>query len=175
MKNKDRGNSNKGSRHTISLLVENRFGALTRIAGLFSGRGFNIESLSVAQTVDPTISRMTIVTRDEGQIIEQIIKQLRKLIDVIKVVDLSEDDYVEREMALIKVEAQPENRAEILRVVDIFRGKVIDVSATTYTLEITGDEEKLEALINLLKPIGIIEIARTGKVALARGNRVLKV
>jgi acetolactate synthase-1/3 small subunit len=173
MKNKTNGE--KTLRHTISLLVENRFGALTRIAGLFSGRGFNIESLSVAQTVDPTVSRMTIVTRNNGQIIEQIIKQLRKLIDVIKVVDLSEDDYVEREMALIKVEAQPENRAEILRVIDIFRGKVIDVSPTTYTLEITGDEEKLEALINLLKPIGIIEIARTGKVALGRGNRVLKV
>jgi len=165
---------NAKSRHTISLLVENRFGALTRIAGLFSGRGFNIDSLTVAPTVDPSISRMTIVTRDNGQIIEQVIKQLRKLIDVIKVVDLCEEDYVEREMALIKVEAEPENRAEVLRIVDIFRGKIVDVSATTYTLEITGDEEKLGALINLLKPIGIIEIARTGKVALGRGNKVLK-
>jgi acetolactate synthase I/III small subunit len=161
-------------RHTISLLVENRFGVLTRIAGLFSGRGFNIDSLTVAQTVDPTISRMTIVTRDNGQIIEQILKQLRKLIDVIKVVDLCEEDYVEREMALIKVKAEPENRAEILRITDIFRGKIVDVSPTIYTLEITGDEEKLGAIINLLKPINIIEIARTGKVALGRGNKVLK-
>lgn len=170
----NRGNENTKGRHTISLLVENKFGALTRIAGLFSGRGFNIDSLTVAPTVDPTISRMTIVTRDNGQIIEQILKQLRKLIDVIKVVDLCEEDYIEREMALIKVKAEPESRAEILRIADIFRGKIVDVSATTYTLEITGDDEKLEAMINLLKPLGIIEIARTGKVALGRANKVLR-
>lgn len=161
--------------HTIAALVENKLGVLARIAGLFSGRGFNIESLSVAQTIDPTISRMTIITRGDEQVIEQVIKQLRKLVDVIKVVDLTEEDFVNREMALIKVRAEADSRAEVLRIADIFRGKVVDVSTTTYTLEVTGDEEKLEALINLLKPIGIIETARTGKVAVSRGNKALKV
>lgn len=161
--------------HTIAALVENKLGVLARIAGLFSGRGFNIESLSVAQTIDPSISRMTIITRGDEQVIEQVIKQLRKLVDVIKVVDLTEEDFVDREMALIKVRAEVDSRAEVLRIADIFRGKVVDVSTTTYTLEVTGDEEKLEALINLLKPIGIIETARTGKVAVSRGNKALKV
>lgn len=161
--------------HIIAALVENKLGVLARIAGLFSGRGFNIESLSVAQTIDPSISRMTIITRGDEQVIEQVIKQLRKLVDVIKVVDLTEEDFVNREMALIKVRAEADSRAEVLRIADIFRGKVVDVSTTTYTLEVTGDEEKLEALINLLKPIGIIETARTGKVAVSRGNKALKV
>lgn len=160
--------------HTISILVENKSGVLTRVAGLFSGRGFNIESLSVAQTVDPTISRMTIITQGDDQLVEQIVKQLRKLIDVIKVVDLTRENYVNREMALIKVQAESQQRAEVLRIVNIFRGKVVDVSPTTYTIEVTGDEEKLGALIDLLKPVGILEIARTGKVALSRGNKVLK-
>lgn len=160
--------------HTISILVENQSGVLTRVAGLFSGRGFNIESLSVAQTVDPTISRMTIITQGDDQLVEQIVKQLRKLIDVIKVVDLTRENYVNREMALIKVQAESQQRAEVLRIVNIFRGKVVDVSPSTYTIEVTGDEEKLRALIDLLKPVGILEIARTGKVALSRGNKVLK-
>lgn len=160
--------------HTISVLVENKSGVLTRVAGLFSGRGFNIESLSVAQTVDPTISRMTIITQGDDQLVEQIVKQLRKLIDVIKVVDLTRENYVNREMALIKVQAESQQRAEVLRIVNIFRGKVVDVSTTTYTIEVTGDEEKLQALIDLLSPMGILEIARTGKVALSRGNKVLK-
>lgn len=158
-------------RHTITVLVENKFGVLARIAGLFSARGFNIDSLSVGETIDPTISRMTIVTSGEDQIIEQVIKQLRRVIDVIKVSDLSEQQYVEREMVLIKVSAETQNRAEILRICDIFRGKIIDVSPKTLTLEVTGVQDKLLALIDLLKPMGIQEIARTGKVAMTRGRQ----
>ncbi|HSB07280.1 MAG TPA: acetolactate synthase small subunit, partial [Thermodesulfobacteriota bacterium] len=126
-------------RHVITLLVENEFGVLARIAGLFSGRGFNIESLCVAETLDPTVSTMTLVTRGDDQIIEQVLKQLNKLIPVIKVVDLFEKDFVEREMILVKVNAIPETREEVLRVVEIFRGKVVDVGGKTYTIEVTGD------------------------------------
>jgi acetolactate synthase-1/3 small subunit len=162
-------------KRTISVLVENKFGVLARVASLFSGRGYNIESLCVAETIDPTISRMTIVTSGDPQVIEQIIKQLRKLIDVIKVVDLTEFDYIERELVLIKVKATGPERAEILRIVEIFRGKVIDVTPETYTLEITGDEEKVKAIIELLKPFGIKEIVRTGKVAITRGAQPLKI
>jgi len=162
-------------KRTISVLVENKFGVLARVASLFSGRGYNIESLCVAETIDPTISRMTIVTSGDPQVIEQIIKQLRKLIDVIKVVDLTEFDYIERELVLIKVKAVGGERAEILRIVEIFRGKVIDVTPETYTLEITGDEEKIKAIIELLKPFGIKEIVRTGKVAITRGAQPLKI
>ena len=159
-------------RHVISLLVENEFGALARIAGLFSGRGFNIESLCVAETLDPTVSTMTIVTRGDDQIIEQVLKQLNKLIPVIKVVDLVDKDFVEREMILIKVAATAETREEILRVVDIFRGKVIDVGGKTYTIEITGDDKKTAAILALLKPLGIKELVRTGRVAMVRGSKV---
>ncbi len=159
-------------RHVITLLVENEFGVLTRIAGLFSGRGFNIESLCVAETLDPTVSSMTIVTRGDDQILEQVLKQLNKLISVIKVVDLIEKDFVEREMVLVKVSATPETREEILRVVDIFRGKVIDVGAKTYTIEVTGDEKKINALLALLKPLGIKELVRTGRVAMIRGSKI---
>lgn len=158
-------------RHTISVSVENKFGVLARIAGLFSARGFNIESLSVGETIDPSISRMTLVTSGDDQIIEQVIKQLRRLIDVIKVSDLSDVEYVEREMVLLKVSADSHNRAEILRICDIFRGKIVDVTPKTLTLEVTGVQDKIQALINLLKPFGIIEIARTGKVALTRGKK----
>ena len=158
-------------RHTISVLVENKFGVLARIAGLFSARGFNIDSLSVGETIDPTVSRMTLVTRGDDQIIEQVIKQLRRLIDVIKVSYLSDVEYVEREMVLLKVSADPHNRAEILRICDIFRGKIVDVTPKTLTLEVTGVQDKIQALIDLLKPFGIIEIARTGKVALTRGKK----
>jgi len=155
-------------RHVISVLVDNEPGVLSRISGLFSGRGFNIESLNVAETLDPSISRMTLVTRGNVQIVEQIIKQLNKQVNVIKVLELTGSDYVEREMALIKVTAETTSRAEVLRIVDIFRGKVVDVSPKSFTLEITGDEKKIQAVIDLLVPIGIMEIVRTGKVAITR-------
>jgi acetolactate synthase-1/3 small subunit len=157
--------------HTLSILVENKPGVLSRIAGLFSGRGFNIESLSVAETLDATISRMTIVTRGNDQILEQIIKQLNKLVNVIKVIDFVNGDFVNREMALIKVNVTDENRSEFLNIVDIFRGKVLDVSHDAYVVEVTGDEGKLNAIINLCKPMGIKEVARTGKVVMMRGAK----
>lgn len=156
-------------RHTISVLVENEFGVLSRVAGLFSGRGFNIESLSVAETADPTISRMTIVTVGNDQIIEQILKQLNKLIPVIKVVDFSGTDTVDREMVMVKVNAENETRTEVLRLVDIFRGKIVDVAPRSYTIEMTGDEGKVDAFLALLRPVGIKDIVRTGKIAIARG------
>ena len=154
--------------HIISVLVENKFGVLSRVANLFSGRGYNIETLSVAPTLDPSMSMMTIVTRGDDKIIEQIVKQLNKVIDVIKVVDLNEADFVEREMALIKIHTRQEDRAEALRIADIFRGKIVDPTPTTYTIEITGDIRKVEACINLLQPLGIKEVVRTGRVAIAR-------
>jgi acetolactate synthase-1/3 small subunit len=157
-------------RHTISVLVKNEFGVLSRVSGLFSARGFNIESLTVAETLDPEISRMTIVTAGNEQIIEQIIKQLRKLIDVIKVSDLTGKRFVERELALIKVRAEETTRAEVLRTVDIFRCKVVDVTPKTYTIEVTGTEDKILAIIDLLSPMGIREIIRTGRVAVPRGD-----
>jgi len=143
------------------------------VAGLFSGRGFNIESLSVAPTLDTTTSRMTIVTRGDDAIIEQITKQLNKLVDVIKVVDFTGEDYVDREIVMIKVNAEPGNRAEILRMVEIFRGKVVDVSSRTYTIEVTGAEGKINAFIEMIRPLGIIEIVRSGKIAMARGKKTL--
>jgi acetolactate synthase-1/3 small subunit len=157
-------------RHTISVLVENKFGVLARIAGLFSGRGFNIDSLTVAETQDPSISRMTIITRGDDRIIEQVTKQLHKLINVLKVSDLTGRSFIERELALIKVRATADNRAELLGIVDIFRCKVVDVSPKTYTLEVTGDQDKIEAIVEILRPLGIIELIRTGKVAVARGK-----
>ena len=155
-------------RHTISVTVENRPGVLSRVVGLFSGRGFNIESLSVGETIDPEISRITIVTRGDDRIIEQVTKQLRKLVDVIKVTDLTELNFVDREMILIKISATEKTKAEILRINDIFRGKIVDVSPASYTFEITGDEGKIQAFIKLVKPFGVKEIARTGKVAVSR-------
>jgi len=155
-------------RHTISILVDNEPGVLARIAGLFSARGFNIESLCVAETLDPTTSRITLVTSGEDWIIEQIIKRFNNMISVIKVQDLTELTSVEREMVLIRVEATQESRAEILRMADIFRAKVIDVGPRSYALELTGDRDKVNAFIELLKPMGIKEIARTGVVAMAR-------
>jgi len=154
--------------HIISVMVENKFGVLSRVAGLFSGRGFNIESLSVAPTLDPSMSLMTIVTSGDERIIEQIVKHLNKLIDVIKVIDLNEAEFVARETALIKVHTKPEDRAEALRITDIFRANVIDSTPTTYTIEVTGDTKKIEAVINLLQPLGIKELVRTGRVAIAR-------
>src|SRR3990172_2483650 len=156
-------------RHVITLQVENEFGVLARIAGLFSGRGFNIESLSVAETLDPPVSTMTIVTRGDDTIIEQVLKQANKLVSVIRVVDVMDKEFGEREMILIKVSATPHTREEVLRVVDIFRGKVVDVGTKTYTIEVTGDEKKIDAILNLLKPLGIKEMVRTGRVAMVRG------
>jgi len=158
-------------KHTMSLLVDNEPGVLARVSGLFSGRGFNIESLCVAETLDPSISRMTLVTRGDDAVVEQITKQLNKLINVIKVTDLTATECVEREMALIKVSAKADFRAEILRIVDIFRCKVVDVSPTHYTIEVTGTAEKLAAILSLLKPMGIKEIARTGAIALSREKK----
>lgn len=155
-------------RHTISVLVENKFGVLSRVSGLFSGRGYNIESLSVAETTDPLVSIMTIVTTGDDWVIEQISKQLNKLIDVIKVTDLTELDHVEREMVLLKVAPRQEYKAEALRIAEIFRGRVIDSSPNSYTIEITGDEKKIAAFIELMKPMGIKEFVSTGKVAIAR-------
>jgi len=162
-------------RHTISILVENEFGVLARVAGMFSGRGYNIESLSVAETMDPTVSRITLVTRGEDQVLEQIEKQLNKLIAVIKVIDFTNTAHVERELVLVKVGVDERSRGEIVNIVDIFRGKIIDVSRRSYVIEVTGTEDKIDALIELLKPIGIKEIVRTGKVAMFRGTRLLTV
>ncbi|MBI4823565.1 MAG: acetolactate synthase small subunit [Nitrospirae bacterium] len=155
-------------RHTISLLVENKFGVLSRVSGLFSGRGYNIESISVGETLDPLISQMTIVTSGDDQVIEQITKQLNKLIDVIKVADMTEFDHVEREMVLIKVSPRQEHKAEVLNLTEIFRGRIVDSSQKTYTIEITGDEKKIEAFTELMKPFGIKDFVRTGKVAIMR-------
>ncbi len=158
-------------RHIISCLVENEFGVLARISGLFSGRGFNIESLCVAETLDPRYSIMTIVTSGDESIMEQIKKQLNKLINVIKVQDFTDKDYVSREMVLIRVKATESTRAEVLRMVDIFRGKIIDVTPRSYVIEITGDQKKISAFIELLRPMGIQEIVRTGPIAMLRGKK----
>jgi len=158
-------------KHTMSLLVDNEPGVLARVSTLFSGRGFNIESLCVAETLDPAVSRITLVTRGDDAVAEQITKQLNKLINVIKVTDLTATECVEREMALIKVSAKADFRAEILRMVDIFRCKVVDVSPTHYTIEVTGPADKLQAILSLLKPMGIKEVARTGAIALSREKK----
>lgn len=155
-------------RHTISLLVDNESGVLSRIAGLFSARGFNIESLCVAESLEPDTSRITLVTSGDPNIIEQVTKRFNNMVNVIKVSDLTGDTRVEREMILVRVEANKETRAEILRIVDIFRAKVVDVSQKNYMLELTGDIDKISAFIDLLKPLGIKEIARTGTVAMTR-------
>lgn len=156
------------------MLVENKPGVLARVAGMFSGRAFNIHSLAVAPTMDPDYSRMTIVTQGSEQIMEQLIKQLRKLINVVKVQDLTLGDYVDREMILIRLKATAAKRAEILRITDIFRGKVVDVSHDTITLEVSGAEGKIEAIIELLTPLGIVELIRTGTVAIPRAKKAAK-
>jgi acetolactate synthase-1/3 small subunit len=161
-------------RHILSLVVENEAGALSRISGLFSARAFNIESLTVAPTEDDTVSRMTIVTSGSDEIIEQITKQLNKLVDVIKVVDLSESTHIERELMLIKVNAKGPVREEVKRLTDIFRGRIIDVTENTYTIEITGDGEKLDAFIQALDERLIIEVVRTGVSGIARGDKAIK-
>ncbi|MGD8530365.1 MAG: acetolactate synthase small subunit [Syntrophobacterales bacterium] len=158
-------------RHTLGVLVENQPGVLSRVAGLFSGRGFNIESLTVAETLDPQVSHITLVTTGDETIMEQIVKQLNKLVNVIKVIDFREVKFVDREMALIKVKAEAHTRAEVLRIVDIFRGKVVDVSPNFFTIEVTGDEGKIQAILDLLAQLGIVEVVRTGKVAIARSKK----
>ncbi|MCP3874316.1 MAG: acetolactate synthase small subunit [Desulfobacteraceae bacterium] len=160
----------KTNSYLLSILVDDEPGVLSRIAGLFSGRGFNIDSLSVASTNKPDVSRITMVTNCEPHIIEQIKKQLHKLINVITVNDLTDKKYVQRQLALIKVNAKSDKKADILRIVDIFRCKIVDVGLSHYTIEISGDSEKHNAIVSLLKPIGIIEIASTGSIALAREN-----
>jgi len=159
-------------KHTLSVMVENEPGVLSRVAGLFSGRGFNIYSLNVAPTLEKGVSLMTIVAEGDDSIIEQIVKQLRKLVPTIKVKDLTELNSVEREMVLLKVNAEDSKRAEILRIVDIFRCKVVDVSPDEMTLEVTGDEGKIGALVSLLTRFGIKEIARTGYVAMQRSMQI---
>jgi acetolactate synthase-1/3 small subunit len=164
-------NNNSGEKHILSMLVDNQPGVLSRIAGFFSSRGFNIDSLCVSETTDPLVSRTTLVAYGDHLVVEQIKKQLNKLINVIKVIHFTGTDHVEREMALIKVRAKPEHRAEILRMVDIFRSRIVDVNADYYTIEVTGTEDKIVAFLNLLKPMGIKEIARTGVVALGREKK----
>jgi acetolactate synthase-1/3 small subunit len=163
--------NNAKQRHTIGVLVENQPGVLSRVSGLFSGRGFNIECLTVAETNEAGLSRITLVTVGDEHILEQIVKQLNKLINVIKVFDFRDTEFVDREMALIKVRAEPPTRAEVLRIADIFRAKIVDVSPHFYTIEVTGNDSKISAIMELLDQVGIVEIARTGKVALARSRK----
>jgi acetolactate synthase-1/3 small subunit len=155
-------------KHTISVLVENQFGVLARIAGLFSGRGFNIDSLCVAETQDPTKSRMTIVAHGDDRVLEQINKQLNKLIDVIKIVDFKGGEFVDRELVLVKVSVTSHTRPEIMQVVDIFRARIVNVREKHFTVEVTGTEGKINAFLDLMRPFGIKELARTGKVAISR-------
>jgi acetolactate synthase I/III small subunit len=164
-------NHHESRKHILSMLVDNEPGVLSRVAGLFSGRGFNIDSLCVSETTDPLVSRITLVAVGDMSVLEQIKKQLNKLVNVIKVMDFTEADFVQRETALVKVRAKPENRAEILRMADIFRSTVVDVGTEYYTMEVTGDDGKISAFLKLLKPMGVKEIARTGPVALAREKK----
>ena len=160
-------------RHIISILLENESGALSRVAGLFSARAYNIESLSVAPTDDPSLSRMTIVTTGTEDIIEQINKQLNKLIDVVKLIDMTANVHIERELMLIKVNATDGERDEVKRLVDIFHGNVIDVTDTTYTIEMTGNGEKLNAFVEALSSITILEVVRSGLIGISRGEKAL--
>ncbi|MFH1824199.1 MAG: acetolactate synthase small subunit [Candidatus Firestonebacteria bacterium] len=155
-------------RHTISVLVENKSGVLSRISGLFSSRGFNIESLTVGETEDSSISRITIVVSGDDIILEQVSKQLNKLIDVIKVIDMTKEKFINRELALIKVNINSVSRPEVIQIVDVFRGKIIDISSKTFTVEITGTFDKINAFLELVRPFGIKEMVRTGAVALSR-------
>ena len=155
-------------RHTLSVLVENKFGVLTRVAGLFSGRGYNIDTLNVARTQDPNTSRMTIVTRGDDATLEQIVKQLNKLVDALQVTDFREYEYIDRELVLVKVKVDSKSRAEVMQITDIFRAKIVDVQPDSLTIEVTGNEGKVEKFIDLMKAFGILELTRTGKVALPR-------
>jgi acetolactate synthase-1/3 small subunit len=167
--------NNSSMRHILSLLLENESGALSRVAGLFSARGYNIESLTVAPTEDPTLSRMTIVTSGSQEVIEQITKQVNKLIDVVKVFDLNEGRYIERELMLVKVRAEGSEREELKRTADIFRGRVIDVTDRTYTIELTGPRDKLDAFLEAIDRSQILETVRTGASGIGRGEWILRV
>ena len=158
--------------HTISVLVENHFGVLARVAGLFSARGFNIDSLTVGETEDPTVSRMTIMTHGDDRVIDQIRKQLDKLIDVIKVQDLTSEERIERELVLVKVNAPSASRADVIQIVNTFRGKMVDVAPKTITIEVTGNESKIDAMLELLRPFGVREVVRTGTIAVSRKSEL---
>jgi len=160
-------------RHIISILIENESGALSRVAGLFSARGYNIESLTVAPTEDPSLSRMTLVTRSSENVIEQITKQLNKLIDVVKLIDLAESAHIERELMLVKIRTSEHSRGEIRNVAEIFRGKIIDVTPTSYVVEMTGPSEKLDAFVATIDPDSIIEVVRSGPTGISRGEKGL--
>jgi len=164
---------NNNNRHVISILMENESGALSRVANLFSARGYNIESLTVAPTDDPTLSRLTLVTSGNEQIIEQIIKQLNKLIDVVKLIDLSETDAIERELMLVKTRATGEQRAEMKRLAEIFEGHILDVTDSTYTIELTGRSEKLDNFLRAVEKDAILEVVRSGTTGIARGQKAL--
>jgi acetolactate synthase-1/3 small subunit len=155
-------------RHTLSVLVENRFGVLTRVAGMFSGRGFNIDTLNVAPTLDPSMSRMTIVVRGDDKTLEQVVKQTEKLVDVIKVDDFRDDEFVDRELVLMRVNVNEKTRSEVLQICDVFRAKIVDVRLDKLVIEITGNEGKIAKFLSLMEHFGIAEITRTGKVALSR-------
>ena len=158
-------------KRTISVLVENHFGVLARVSGLFSARGYNIDSLCVGETENPGISRMTVVVRGDDSVIQQIMKQLNKLVDTIKVDDLTEEDFIERELVLIKVRVNGDRRREVIEIASIFRAKVVDVSPSSMVVEVTGSEGKVEACINMLRPLGIQELVRTGEIAIARSAK----
>lgn len=158
-------------KHTISVLVENHFGVLARVSGLFSARGYNIDSLCVGETEDPSISRMTVVVRGDDAVLQQIMKQLNKLVDTIRVDDLTEEDFVERELVLTKVSVTGDRRREVIEIASIFRAKIVDVSPTSMVVEVTGSEGKVEACIDMLRPFGILELVRTGEIAIARSSK----
>ena len=160
-------------KHTVALLVENHQGVLARIASLIAAKGYNIDSLSVAETLDPSVSRMTLSLHGDEWVIEQAVKQFHRLIDVIKVIDLTDEDHIGREMVFVRVNAEAASRAEILRINEIFRGRIVDVTPTSYTLEVTGEEKKVAAMLELLQPFGIQEIVRSGTLAIARGSKSL--
>jgi acetolactate synthase-1/3 small subunit len=155
-------------RHTISVLVENKFGVLTRVTGLFSGRGYNIDTLNVGPTNDESLSRMTIVTRGDDATVEQIVKQLDKLVDVVKVIEYRKGGYIDRELVLVRVKADPSNRAEVCQMAELFRAKIVDVQPDSLTIEITGGDQKIEKFVTLMKDFGILDLTRTGQVALPR-------
>ena len=155
-------------RHTISILVENTFGVLTRVAGMFSGRGYNIDSLNVAPTNDQNVSRMTIVTRGDNATLEQVVRQLKKLVNVLEITDFREHEYIDRELVLVKVKVNAKTRAEVMQITDIFRTKIVDVQPKSMTIEVTGSETKVEKFIQLMENFGVMDLTRTGKVALPR-------
>ena len=155
-------------RHTISVLVQNRFGVLTRIAGLFSGRGFNIDTLNVGPTQNDKVSRMTLVVVGNDQVLEQVVKQLNKLVDVLEVHDFKDGDVIDRELILLRVKATSSHRPEVMQICDIFRAKIVDVQSSSLSIEVTGDESKIDKFLQLMKPFGVLELSRTGRIALPR-------